>query len=494
MKKFLALTLALLMVLPALVACGGTGDGGTTTGGAPSISTAEGDYVSKLPTIDQGGAVLRVIGQKGDEPQYTNFEVVSSGNTGDVVGDAVYNRNEYLKQVYNFEIDFDGFDTMSNEVNTKMDGYFSSQDDMYDICLFRSRYIRTYVQTGYLKNLNNIPYLDFDHPTWDKEFNETLTIDGKLFFTTNDFLLQEKMRTSLVFYNREMARSQGYIEADEYMEEKYVDANNWTLDVFAEMTKEQAADLDGGGKGGLGDKFGLAADDKHQFTHFCVGAGFAFSENDGGEISMNKATTMMERIVTNVAKFAFEEEQAMYSNFDISSSWSDAEDIFADSRALFHSAYVGSFHKLSQKADFEYGVLPYPKYDESQSRYYSLYNAEFGTVLAIPFTVSNDEKVGYMLEALSEVSHTTTYPTFIRDKVKLQDAYDEVAAKKLELIFDSVYLELAVIYDPNDIYSMMGTTMMSYRKADRFKGLYDGKYDAANIAFEEIMADIEKLD
>jgi hypothetical protein len=307
-------------------------------------------------------------------------------------------------------------------------------------------------------------------------------------------MLQDKSRATLVFYNRDKARSKGYLGNNEYFEEKYVDTNTWTLENFAQLVKLESYDLDGGGPGQKGDHFGLAADTRGQFGYFCLGAGFRFSTNEGGAVTINPASIQMENIVAEVAKFALDPAQVLYSYVFQPLDWLDAENSFTGGRALFHSAYVGSFENLAIQANFEYGVLPFPKYDSEQERYYSGFNYEFGTVLSIPYTCVDVEKAGFMLEALSELSHTTTFPAYIEDKCKIQDAYDEVSAKKLGLVFDSLSVDIVNLYDPNAIWSCIGADFVSAGNAESFKRVYDEKYDGAVEEFAKITRDFAKLD
>ena len=70
--------------------------------------------------------------------------------------------------------------------------------------------------------------------------NESLTMGGKLFYTTNKFLVQDKNRSWSVFYNRDRAQelNLGYFE-------DYVFDGTWTIDKVTELAKLATYEKDG---------------------------------------------------------------------------------------------------------------------------------------------------------------------------------------------------------------------------------------------------------
>ena len=104
--KILALILALVMMLPLVLACK---DNSTSEGGADSTTAQQGgpdgtvdtsdQAVSKLPSMDWNGETFDILGRDGGSyVMFHNFEIWRESMPGDVVGDAVFTRNETLKK------------------------------------------------------------------------------------------------------------------------------------------------------------------------------------------------------------------------------------------------------------------------------------------------------------------------------------------------------------------------------------------------------------
>ena len=186
--RVLALVLAILCLVPAIVACGNkTNDDnkGGTTADPGTVDTSEG-YASKLPAYDWDEDVFYILARDGGaSTMMTNFEIWRENMDGTVVGDAVYTRNENLKKKYNFVVEQNLVSAPYTEAQTLYD----AQDDVYDLVVYQPINVFNHASSGYLLNLYDIMYIDMEHPTWSDYVNQQLTIGGKLFATTNQFLL-----------------------------------------------------------------------------------------------------------------------------------------------------------------------------------------------------------------------------------------------------------------------------------------------------------------
>jgi len=368
--RVLALILAVLCLVPAVVACGGNGDEGNQGGnGTPdpgAVDTSD-PYATKLPEYDWEEDSFYILGKDGGaQNQFTSFEISREAMDGTVVGDAVYTRNENLKKKYNFIVEQELVSNTYNEAQTLYD----AQDDVYDLVIYIPNRVFNHAASGYLTDLYGVDYLDFEHPAWSSYINTELTVGGKLYCTSNKFLLQDKARTYTMFYNRELAREHdlGYLE-------DYVENNTWTLEEFEKCSKLFSFDIDGGGAGGVGDSFGVVAESHASFAALLYGAGFTLGTNDGENITLTGATTAMDNIVVAAGKIWFDKTLVTVpSDFPGAGSGSSME-IYLDRRALFMIGFPSDFDRgLNERCTFEFGFVPFPKYDETQERYYNMMN------------------------------------------------------------------------------------------------------------------------
>ncbi len=481
--RLLVLVMAILMLLPIVASCkkddDSQGQQGQTTENVVNTEPGEesGEYVSKLPAYDWEGDVFSILGRDGGNyTQFTNFEIWRENMPGDVVGDAVWMRNQALETKYNFVIEQELVSNTLTETQTLYD----AQDDVYDLVIYIPNKVFSHASAGYLLDLYGIDNLDFEHPTWSSYVNTELTVGGKLYCTANKFLLQDKARTYTMYYNRELAKQYnlGYLE-------DHIDNNTWTLEEFERCARNLSFDIDGGGAGQQSDSFGVVAESNASFATLLYGAGFTLGTNNGEEIILTGPTNEMNSLVDAVGKVWFDRNLAVApSDFPGAGSGASME-IFLDRRSLFMIGFPSDFDRgLNEKCTFELGFMPFPKIDTDQERYYNMMNFHNASVFAIPYTVADPAQVGFYLEAVSEESVNTTYTAYVESKCKVQDSYDELSAKTLDLCLGSTTYDVVACLDPGGIFSIICDPIPSAR-VNVFVRMYNSKGDRPQTDLEQ---------
>ena len=487
--RFLALIVALITVLPLLIACGDKGDTTSNNNTTQNVVNTEDPYATKLPDINWDEDVFFILGRDGGPTGIaTNFEIWRENMPGDVVGDAVWTRNEALRKKYNFIVEQDLVDNTYTEAQTLYD----AQDDVYDLVIYQPIKVYNHASAGYLLDLNTINYLDFEHPTWSDDINKELTVGGKLYCSTNQFLLEDKRRTYIMFYNRELSRANGFGNLEEH-----VDNNTWTLEKFEEVTRALSFDIGGGGAGHIDDSFGLATEGPASFWALISGAGFTFGSNDGENITLTGATKAMDKIIDAAGKTWFDKNvTTMPEDFQPLDYFSSIK-IFCAGRSLFMLSFPSDFDQagtggINQNCNFEFGVMPFPKYEASQERYYNANNIHNSSLFAIPYTVADPAQVGFYLEAISEESCHTTYPAFIESKCMIQDSYDELTARMLSLCFDSLTYDVVTCLNPGGILEIV-TNFIPTARTNVFIRLYNNKGTQPEDKLDEYVSKFQSM-
>ncbi len=488
--KILALILALVMMLPLVLACK---DNSTSEDGADSTTAQQGgpggtvdtsdQAVSKLPSMDWNGETFDILGRDGGSyVMFHNFEIWRESMPGDVVGDAVFTRNETLKKKYNFEVT----EELVSNTYTEIQTLYDAQDDIYDLVIYRPINVQAHASAGYLLDLNSadMQYINFEHPSWNDHTNEQLTIAGRLFYTSSDFLLQDKSRTFCMFYNRELARanSLGYLE-------DLVKNNTWTLETVNNIVHDFAVELDGLSGHSPQDGFGIATTGTSSFAAFCYGAGFRLSQNTDGYPTLVEPSTFELGIIDAVGKFAFDNtvwyEPGFYKESDST--------VFCNGNTLLYSVFPSVLESaMNEKCTFEFGSIPYPKYDASQERYLTQINVENGSLFAIPYTVADPAMVSFFLQAITEESTNTSYTAFIDTKCKIQDVYDERSAEMLDLTLQNVAYDVVAICGYGDLWNVIANLIPGFG-TNIYKRLWDQRYEKAESAIDDLVADYEAM-
>jgi len=100
---------------------------------------------------------------------------------------------------------------------------------------------------------------------------------------------------------------------------------------------------------------------------------------------------------------------------------------------------------LFRGSDLKYGILPEPKYTEDQDRYYCV--SPNGHALLIPYTNTDPERTGVVLEAMSYYSSnyysdSALMPSYFTITQQGKTAIDPGSYRSLQIIHDSLAYEL----------------------------------------------------
>ena len=485
--RIFSLLLALLMVATCFVACKNDeekgGEGGSQTQGG-TVATVEGEYVSKLPEeMDWGGEEYLVLGQnETSNSAWKTFEIAREELPADVVGKAVWERNDAIKNKYNLVVTEELVSMSYKHIQT----FYGSNEDKYDMVMYQLEGLFGHIQDGYLHDLTTLSYVDFDHPTWNDYTNEQLTLGTSIYAVNSNFNLQNKAQLTAIFYNREMARDAG----DGYLED-LVKNNEWTLDKYAELGKAYSADT--GGNGTMGDHetdtFGICGD-VWNILSYAQGAGYRASTVVDGKVQMAGAGDHILSILEKVGTFYFDSQSCFRTEVPKPLNYGRSNDMFMGGRALLICSQVIEYDREYVDATFELGVLPTPKYDSNQEEFYTTVNYSYSSLCAIPMTVVDTDLAGFGLEVLAEYSTNTTYEAYIETKCKLQDSFDQRMSDMYEIIFENPVYDLVIVGDFGNIRRAMMTEIPNMKNASRYSTLYNKRYENAQDEIDEIMADL----
>ncbi len=513
--RILALLCALLMLLSCFVGCKKNNDdpaettvasGDDSSGGKKKTTTSPDDPEDpedptseiefSLPDADWGGEECLVLGHAAEgTPQFENLEIWREEVADDVVGKAVWERNTLLKETFNFEVK----QKLVKVVKNEMADVFGSGQDLYDLCIYRPFDAAKHAEEEYLLDLSMVDYIDLEHPSWDQDVTEQLSIGGSVYFTVSDFLIQDKDRTEVLFYNREMAR-----QANKgYLEDKVKDGS-WTVEYFGGLVKEFSADGDGNQQlgdykaDGTGDYFGLGLPGYGSFATFAFGAGIKLSELDEyGYITIVNAQEKSGNIIDALGAFLFQPTQSFFvtdmpTYHKLDTDYKAHCQLFSWGKMMFCSDVLSSLDRIHEGApmaemiDFEYSFLPFPKYESGMNTWYtSTPSGTTGAVVAIPITVANPEQSGFFLQALSEASTSTSLFAFYEQKCKIQQSQDALASEMLDIIFDNVRYDIAAMYNFGKLYDMISN--YGYTKRNTFERNFQQRYESAQNAADDIM-------
>ena len=374
-----------------------------------------------LPERDENGADFRIgFLDQGPGSMYWQ-DWVAEELTGEVLNDAVFERNTAVEDRFNIKIGMVSHSNMNygpDFTSTVLAG-----DDAFDMASLHPGFYSSFTTSGYLIRLSGLDYLDFTKPWWMGNSIESLSSEGILYVAFGAATPVSLVADSPVtFFNKDLATQLQIENLYDVVRE-----NRWTYDYFYALINEVTADTDGDGTIGADDRHGLHYPIQGQLYRFVWSMGGRYVTNNSEgvpEISFN--SEKMERIYD--ATLALSEAEGTYTTNDYSSA------VFIQGNTLLEITGLNAVSAL-RDVEFYYGILPNFKLDENQEHY--LTNGGGGPQ-AIPITCQNVDRAALIMEALNAEGYKRVIPAYYETSVKHKMTSDEDSAEMLDLIYSHV--------------------------------------------------------
>jgi hypothetical protein len=505
MKKLLVCLLALLMVIPFMVACGGDADDNQ------SKSSSSGDKDAlKTPVVDLGGREINILcwdfGAGNKSIKGFTGEIMydeNSSNSVDIAKKEVVSR---VQELYNCKI----VGTLTSNTNEKIPAVVKEQvqadNHEFDICFDNLAQASTLALEKFVLDLNTVPGIDLKASWWDQNAVKDLSIGGKVYFTCGDINTFDDQGTWVILFNKTLKEKQN-IEENFY---ELVDDNKWTYDKFVEICTKNKVTHDSNGDNTLDelDTWAYGGETFNIYVHL-VAAGMKIANKDEVTdlpyltVSTEAQTTYS--ALTKILEFYNDQNTVMIADSPLYASkfpWGTynpfdetVHKAFIEGRELF---YMGGLFNLVSLRDMaegqEFGILPIPKNSATQDRYYHTVSHNNASVMFLPASIpaSDLNNLGHVISALGELSEKQVTPEFYDVQLKYRDARDDESGRMLDLIFDSRSFDLGAAYnwgaDANGWGGILGQYMnLDPNVASRFESVYS----KAQVALNDMLAKIK---
>ena len=359
----------------------------------------------------------------------------------DVLSEALYARQE---QLYNYlGVELVGVQTGNLEVyGEAFTTAVKNKDGSVDV-LISSAYVGVaeFVIDGYLTRYNDLPQINLEADYWKTDFMQQLMIDDNIYLGYSDFMI---FNTFCITFNKEiMSKYEGVLDESVY---DSVRNYRWTIDKMISVANLAYLDRTSDGKT-ADDTYGLTGRQWIPFIGFLQSSNIPLVEqNEKGEFKVAVYNDLYrEKTVTLVEKLhSLSQSNSAWFRFRIE----DTPEIpLSSGRALMSIQSTGELPGNLQHG-LEFGVLPYPLYDENQKSVgYRSFN--YDGYICFPAYMRNSDmsaETVEMLSFLSEPVETAYYEKLLGKQVA--DLPDD--REMLEIIWNSVCTDFGLAFSSID--------------------------------------------
>ena len=498
MKKTISSVLltAIFLSLLASASCGGgnvdtpvTSSGADTTSGETTAEEKVG-YDDDIPAdLNFGGETINVFSRAHFR---FNDEVTVDEANGDVVNDAIYDREIAVEDRLGVKIEnFKDNPEAGHGSIDKMQKMILAGDDTYDIFTASMYHVAPAAANGIFTNLFDVEYIDTTKPYYTQDYIAKSQMGGNLYAITGDISLSLLRYSFAMYFNKTLVDSYG-------LEDPYalVRDGKWTHDKLTSMVTDIYSDLNGDGKQDDEDLYGLGTSNVIIVDAYC--SAYKMNMMDVGDDGFPYFSIDLDKFSSAVDKIFDLNWQTngvhAYKEISDNNEMTDLCNYFSQDHLVFiHNWLYASETSYLRDMKSDYGIIPYPKYDENQDGYYTFQHDQIG-LFTIPVTSTKKDMAGAVLEAMSSESSKTVVPSYYEVALKSKYSRDSESAEMIDIIHNGHMLDPAWIYCSyiGDL-AQAPRNLMLKEKRD-FMSFYDSNKSKYQKNLDKLIKDFKSLE
>ena len=396
----------------------------------------------EFPHEDYNGHTFRIL-TRG--PYVTEMD--SEELDGEILNDSIYARNLAVEERYNITIEAYATDD-DGHGPTSVRKIVQSGDTSTDLIVGSCYGIMPLTVNNLFYDLNTLENLDLSTRCWSQMLKEAATIYGRTFIASGSIALQYFKRTYALAVNRNLSESFGIKIDDIYSS---VLGGTWTLDHMIDLTKDIYVDTNGDSLFDKDDVYGCG------ILLNCMNDGWwtscdisLFKKDEEGGVYLDCDINKLETINSKLRDYVWisggvlpMSEDTIYSR-EITANGTENpfyEDKLCMTTIRLH--FTDSAKMREMQAD--YGIVPYPKFNENQEDYYSYIHDAFSIVM-IPLSCSDPEMSAAVMQALAVEGYNQVMPAYYGVVLTEKYARDKESVKMLDIIFSNVNLDTGWLF------------------------------------------------
>lgn len=493
--RILAFALACMMLVAVFVACDSSSGKEDNTQGSQGNNnnngSTTGSAVEQPPVEEKNyGSSFQFL---ACNDVFQDGYFFAKEQTQEVMNNAVFTRQEEVKSQIGVEISskqHESFTEYYEEFKTSV----KAEDGLYQSCLTHCNYgIASLVTEGMLYDFNDLTSVDLTKDYWNQDIMESLAYNDALYLGYGDFCLAY---TYVIAFNKDLLDKYCATTLGDETIYDIVENKKWTIDKMMEIASKCHDDKNGDGKKDAGDIFGVSGYFWPSGSSMLQASGINIVEYNSKsgkyEFSISKNAKKVEDLVSKINEMYQSEYAYLWGPFGDEMKDPSKQVQFKDGKTLFQ--FYGTYHMAKQltAVDVNFGVLPYPMWDENQGEYRSL---SWNGYITVPYYLSKADSamVSDTLELLAFYSKPVT-TAFYEKLLGAQVADSPDDADMLDIVWDTQIVEFALAYSDKStdaidamVYSIP-RIIFNVDHTSTFSGYWGQKGLAATIQLSKLQS------
>ena len=479
-----ALLLAFCLLLPIFAGCAGAPDPEETKEAGTNAATAATE--PDTPDTDSGHADPGLPRIDFDNADFTVFaceQVYSDGaaprdivyfedRLSDTINEAVHDRNVYVEDKYGVSIGALWVPELHLMDDVKK--LIASGEHAFDVAELGFNFAGEMAVNGLLRNAaGTSDYLDLSQSYWDQGVMESMSIGGVVYFISGDMMVTDKGGTWAMCFNRELAKNN--LLGNLYDE---VRAGTWNYDALNRYAAAVCDFESHAPDDYFGITWGILSEAANAYAMWSAGGHRIIEKNENdipkvADLNEGAFDDMVTVAATQSAGYTL----LAHDIRGVDNKFFDGTyKIFQSGHGLF---FIGSMSMVEwmRSSDVDFGVLPMPKFSETQKNYTSTISRTRSWCLSLPYysdiTGQEADRVGIVLQALACESTATVREAYYDLTLVYKGLRKEEDVEMLDLIFKNRIYDLNHAYGWADNLVDEISSYKSEKLIRRFQSMYD---------------------
>ena len=501
--KIILMILCISMILPILASCGGK-----------KKDTGHDDYIydydddsreTARDSVPEGYELNgREVGIYYAEHVSTSVIGIDTQDAYDLVYSKVFLRNKSVGARLNVSFDFISSNTTYwSDVTTDLRQKIVTGDTRIEIVMSTNNTIVQNKLFNYFYDLSGsgehdqAEYLDLGQPWWYEDAIMETSVDGySIRLLYGDINMTTYGNAGAIFYNKDLYEaSLAGGKSRDYLYE-VVAQGKWTIDMLYQLTK--LSHIEKGDPGADGDQFGFMFARHGEALHYLpIGMGITYYTRDDHGMPIVSLTDAVNgnkssKVAEKMYNLLWENPGFDSRIFKKIGAETDFPYSFANGDYVFQLGTIGNALSDSfREMEADYGLIPFPKYEEVQEEYIS-FMANGTVCVGVPIIIKEEdmaEPLSAVIECLCSEAYRTVSGVYFDTALKGAYSRDYQAAEMIDIIMGlhptiKSTLTKNLIYEYSSSLAGVGTiySTLCGKKDKGYSSAYDGMIDAENAA------------